>query len=99
MQIAHELAGFTLAQGDLFRRALKAGRADLIRRYEKQFLEGSAGSNLTHDEAISLFELIRLQNPYVFNKSHAVCYALIAYQSAWLEANYPAEFSHLSDLS
>lgn len=92
MQIAREIAGFTLAQGDLFRRALKANRTDVINTYQKKFIEGARRFNLEHEEAIDLFELIRLQSPYVFNKSHAVSYALIAYQSAWLEVNYPDEF-------
>lgn len=91
MHIAHEIAGFTLAQGDLFRRALKADRSDEVKNYQNKFIEGAMRLNLTHGEATEVFELIRSQSPYVFNKSHAVCYALIAYRSAWLAANYPAE--------
>ena len=92
MQIAQEIAGFTLAQGDLLRRTLKDSCADVDETYQKKFIEGAMRSNLEKDEAADLLEKISLQSPYFFNKSHAVCYALIAYQSAWLEANYPDEF-------
>ena len=94
MQIAQEIAGFTLAQGDLFRRVLKNNPADGVSAYKKKFIEGATRSELTRDEATDLYELIRSHSPYAFNKSHAVCYALIAYQSAWLEVNYTPVLYH-----
>ncbi|MBI4127350.1 DNA polymerase III subunit alpha [Candidatus Peregrinibacteria bacterium] len=93
LQIAQKFAGFSLGQADLLRRAIGKKIAKELMAQREKFLEGSVG--IGHDKALAekIFdEVIEPFAGYGFNKSHAACYALISYQTAFLKAHYPAEF-------
>ncbi len=93
MQAAQVLAGFTLGQADLLRRAMgKKVKAEMDAQ-RAGFVEGCASVNgISEAQANALFDLIDKFAGYGFNKSHAAAYALLAYQTAWLKAHYPHEF-------
>lgn len=93
MQAAQILAGYTLGGADLLRRAMgKKIQAEMDKERVK-FVEGSALNNqVPEEQASGIFDQIAKFAGYGFNKSHAAAYALIAYQTAWLKANYPVEF-------
>jgi DNA polymerase III subunit alpha len=92
MRIAQTLAGYTLAQADVLRKAVGKKDAELIRKEIGTFIEKGIANG--HDENIikSLGEQIEAFGRYGFNRSHSAAYSLIAYQTAWLKAHYPAEF-------
>ena len=92
MQIANQLAGFTLSEADKLRKAMGKKKPELMARYSVQFVEGCAQKGISHEKATKLYELIAKFAEYGFNRSHAAAYALLAYQTAYLKANYPAEF-------
>ncbi|MBL37090.1 MAG: DNA polymerase III subunit alpha [Xanthomonadales bacterium] len=92
MQIAQVVGGYTLGAADLLRRAMGKKDRDLMAQQRAIFVDGAADQGLRADEAESLFGLIETFAGYGFNKSHSVAYALVAYQTAWLKAHYPAEF-------
>jgi DNA polymerase III subunit alpha len=93
MQAAQILAGYSLGDADLLRRAMgKKIKAEMDAQRER-FVKGCAeNSNIPAGKANELFDLIDKFAGYGFNKSHAAAYALLAYQTAWLKAHYPAEF-------
>ena len=92
MLIAQKLAGFSLAKADLLRRAMgKKIKSEMIAQREA-FLIGSASNGIENEKASNLFDEIAKFAGYGFNKSHAAAYAMIAYQTAYLKANYPLEF-------
>lgn len=93
MQAAQILAGYSLGEADLLRRAMgKKVQAEMDAQRER-FVEGCAQiSQIAPDKANALFDLIDKFAGYGFNKSHAAAYALLAYQTAWLKAHYPEEF-------
>jgi DNA polymerase-3 subunit alpha len=92
MQIAQEMAGYSLGAADLLRRAMgKKIRAEM----EKQrtiFVEGSTARGIPDAKAGEIFDLMERFADYGFNKSHAAAYALVSYQTAWLKANHPVAF-------
>ncbi|WP_025030429.1 DNA polymerase III subunit alpha [Nitratireductor aquibiodomus] len=92
MQIAQELAGYTLGQADLLRRAMgKKIRAEM----EKQrgiFVKGATERGVSKQQADFIFDLLAKFADYGFNKSHAAAYAIVSYQTAYLKAHYPVEF-------
>ncbi len=92
MQIASEIAGFSLAQADMMRRAM--GKKDLILMAEqkKLFVEGAANRSIDRKLAGEIFDLIDKFASYGFNKSHSAAYSVLAYQTAYLKLYYPAEF-------
>jgi len=92
MQIAQVVGGYTLGAADLLRRAMGKKDRALMAEQRAIFVEGAAEQGLKADEAQHLFGLIETFAGYGFNKSHSVAYALVAYQTAWLKAHYPAEF-------
>ena len=92
MQIAQVVAGYTLGGADLLRRAMGKKDREAMAKQRAIFIEGAAGNGLETSEAEHLFDLIETFAGYGFNKSHSVAYALVAYQTAWLKAHYPAEF-------
>lgn len=94
MQISHEVAGFSYVKSDLFRRALKRSGEEEYNIYRSEFVGGAMSFGLSNDEAIELYERVRLSSQYVFNKSHAIAFAMIAYQSVWLKANYSHEYAN-----
>ena len=92
MQIAQILAGFSLGEADLLRRAMgKKIKAEMAAQRDR-FVSGAAERGLAKAKANEIFDLLAKFADYGFNKSHAAAYALIAYQTAYLKANYPVEF-------
>ncbi|ABZ82709.1 DNA polymerase iii alpha subunit, putative [Heliomicrobium modesticaldum Ice1] len=92
MRIASELAGFTLGEADMLRRAMGKKKPDVIAGLRQQFVEGCAAHHISEKTAGDIFDLMEFFAGYGFNKSHSAAYALIAYQTAYLKANYPVEF-------
>ncbi len=93
MQIAQVLAGYSLGSADLLRRAMGKKIKSEMEAQRAAFCEGAATHNgLTPERAGEIFDLVAKFADYGFNKSHAAAYALVAYQTAWLKANYPVEF-------
>ncbi|WP_029005231.1 DNA polymerase III subunit alpha [Azorhizobium doebereinerae] len=92
MQIAQALAGYSLGEADLLRRAMgKKIRAEMEKQRER-FVSGSEERGVPKAQADTIFDLLAKFADYGFNKSHAAAYALVSYQTAWLKANYPTEF-------
>ncbi len=92
MQIAQMLAGFSLGEADLLRRAMgKKIKAEMAAQ-RTRFISGAVERGLDKAKADEIFDLLAKFADYGFNKSHAAAYALIAYQTAWFKANYPVEF-------
>ncbi|HEX7856150.1 MAG TPA: DNA polymerase III subunit alpha, partial [Sphingobium sp.] len=92
MQAAQILAGYSLGDADLLRRAMGKKIQAEMDAQRARFVEGCAKSDIPARKANELFDLIDKFAGYGFNKSHAAAYALLAYQTAWLKAHYPAEF-------
>ena len=92
MQIAQELSGFSLGQADILRRAMGKKKKEEMESLRSTFVEGAIKKNVNERYAANLFDQIEQFAGYGFNRSHSVGYALIAYQTAWLKAHYPAEF-------
>jgi DNA polymerase-3 subunit alpha len=93
MRIAQAVAGFTLGQADVLRKAMGKKDPKVMARQREAFLEGAKGKGVSEKKAIKLFELIEYFAGYGFNKSHSAAYALLAYQTAYLKANYPWHFA------
>ncbi len=92
MQIAQELAGYSLGEADLLRRAMgKKIRAEMDKQRER-FVSGSVERGVSKPQANFIFDLLAKFADYGFNKSHAAAYALVSYHTAYLKAHYPAEF-------
>ncbi|MFA5925299.1 MAG: DNA polymerase III subunit alpha [Parcubacteria group bacterium] len=92
MQISQALAGFSLSEADILRKAMGKKIPDLIRQEKIKFIEGCMKNNIDRKIAEKVFAFIEPFAGYGFNRSHAACYALIGYQTAYLKAHYPAEF-------
>jgi DNA polymerase-3 subunit alpha len=92
MQIASLVAGYTLGEADMLRRAM--GKKDLVkmRKEKDKFIEQAAARGYDKTKVSELFDLIEYFAGYGFNKSHSAAYALVAYETAYLKANYPVEF-------
>lgn len=92
MQIAQELAGYTLGQADLLRRAMGKKKPEEMAKQRETFVNGSIERAVEKETAEYIFDLMEKFAGYGFNKSHSAAYALVAYQTAWLKAHYPACF-------
>ena len=93
MQIANEIAGFSLAEADIMRRAMGKKIKKLMDELKVKFIDGAQNKNNIDPEiARQIYELIEKFAEYGFNKSHSTAYAYVAYQTAWLKTHYPAEF-------
>ncbi len=93
MQIAHEVAGFTLAEADIMRRAMGKKIKKLMDELKVKFIDGALEKhNISKKKGKEIYELIEKFAEYGFNKSHSTAYAYVAYQTAWLKTHYPAEF-------
>src|SRR5665811_1597941 len=92
MQAAQILAGFTLGQADLLRRAMGKKIRKEMQAQRNNFVEGAIKNNIERYQADSIFDLLERFAEYGFNKSHAAAYALVAYQTAYMKANFPVEF-------
>jgi DNA polymerase-3 subunit alpha len=92
MKIASDIAGFSLAKADLMRRAMGKKDKRLMAELKKEFVEGAVREGTPNKLAGEIFDLIERFASYGFNKSHSVAYSIVAYQTAYLKAHYPAEF-------
>lgn len=92
MQIAQTLSGYSLGEADLLRRAMGKKKKEEMDQQQERFVEGACANGVTKDRAQYIFDLVQEFAGYGFNKSHAAAYALIAYQTGYLKANYRTEF-------
>jgi DNA polymerase-3 subunit alpha len=92
LEIAKQIAGFTPAEADDLRKAIGKKIHALMASLKEKFLEGCASTGTTPAVAHQLWKDIEESQDYSFNKSHAACYALISYQTAWLKAHHPREY-------
>ncbi|MGI9386827.1 MAG: DNA polymerase III subunit alpha [Methyloligellaceae bacterium] len=92
MQVAQLLSGYSLGEADLLRRAMGKKIKSEMDQQKKRFVDGAVANGVEKARAVYIFELVAKFAGYGFNKSHAAAYALIAYQTAYLKANYPVAF-------
>ena len=92
MQIAQEMGGYTLGGADLLRRAMGKKNASEMAKQRDLFVQGAIAKGFANNLASNIFDLMEKFAGYGFNKSHSAAYALVAYQTGWLKAHYPAEF-------
>ena len=92
MQIARELAGYTLGGADMLRRAMGKKKPEEMAKERAKFTEGAIANQIDEAIATYIFDLMEKFAGYGFNKSHSAAYALVAYQTAWLKCHFPAEF-------
>ena len=92
MQIARDLAGFSMGEADVLRKAIGKKIFELIKEQKIKFIEGCVANNISSEIGERVFSFIEPFAGYGFNRSHAACYALIGYQTAYLKAHFPAEF-------
>src|SRR5207248_869692 len=93
MAAASKLAGYSLAQADLLRRAMGKKDKEKMAKERKNFIEGCARTNkIPEKKANAIFDLLEKFAGYGFNKSHSAAYGVISYQTAYLKAHYPVEF-------
>jgi len=92
MQMAQTIGGYSLGGADLLRRAMGKKKPEEMAQHRKIFSEGAKQGGISEGKAHEIYDLMERFAGYGFNKSHAAAYALLAYQTAWLKAHYPAEF-------
>ncbi len=92
MQIAQVIGGYTLGGADLLRRAMGKKKPEEMAKHREIFVAGAEKNGVRRDKATQLFDLMEKFAGYGFNKSHAAAYALVAYQTAYMKAHYPAAF-------
>ncbi|MBI1950558.1 MAG: DNA polymerase III subunit alpha [Acidobacteria bacterium] len=92
MQIASRLAGFTLGEADVLRRAMGKKKKDVMAAQRESFMRGCRSRGVGEKDARRIFELMEYFAGYGFNKAHSTAYALIAYRTAWLKSHYPRHF-------
>jgi DNA polymerase-3 subunit alpha len=92
MQIAREMALYTLGGADMLRRAMGKKKPEEMAKERDKFIKGATENHVDEKVSSYVFDLMEKFAGYGFNKSHSAAYALVAYQTAWLKAHYPAEF-------
>lgn len=92
MQIFQKLAGYSLGRADIVRRAMSKKKMDVLEREEKSFVSGCLERNIKKETAEIIFDKIKEFAKYAFNKSHAACYALVAYETAYLKCRHMPQF-------
>ncbi len=92
MQIASVMAGYSLGEADILRRAMGKKKKEVMEAEEQKFLQGADAKGIQSSSAKKVFELMAFFAGYGFNKSHSAAYALVAYHTAWLKAHYPVHF-------
>lgn len=92
MEIVQIVAGFSLGQADILRRAMGKKKRDVMAKMEKDYLAGAQANGIAKKDAESIFHLLEPFAGYGFNKSHAAAYSVLAYKTAYLKANHPHEF-------
>lgn len=90
--IVRTFAGYSLGQADIFRKAMGKKKAEVMQKEKANFLAGALKKGYSEETANQIFALIEPFAGYAFNKAHSASYALVAYQTAYLKANYPAEY-------
>ncbi|MGE5699821.1 MAG: DNA polymerase III subunit alpha, partial [Deltaproteobacteria bacterium] len=92
MQIAVALAGFSMGEADVLRKAMGKKDTVLMEKQKARFLKGAVANGIPENKAHAIFEQIAQFGEYGFNKSHSAAYAMVAYQTAFLKAHYPVEY-------
>jgi DNA polymerase-3 subunit alpha len=92
MQIASAMAGYSLGEADILRRAMGKKKKEVMAAEREKFIERSKGQGVKSGEAGKVFDLMEFFAGYGFNKSHSAAYALVAYRTAWLKAHHPVHF-------
>ncbi|MCE5200093.1 MAG: DNA polymerase III subunit alpha [Armatimonadota bacterium] len=92
LRIATAIAGFTLGQADVLRKAMSSKNKEIMDKQKERFLEGAKENGVNVKIAEKIYEQVEPFAGYAFNKAHAVCYAFVAYRTAYMKANYPAEY-------
>jgi DNA polymerase-3 subunit alpha len=92
MQVAQKIAGYSLGQADILRRAMGKKKRDVIEKEKKPFIIGAVKNGFREADAARIYDILVPFAEYGFNKSHSAAYAILAYQTAYLKANFPAEF-------
>jgi DNA polymerase-3 subunit alpha len=92
MKIASEAGGFSLSEADILRKAMGKKIPEVMEKYREAFVKGAAKNNISEKTAESIYNKMAQFAGYGFNKSHSAAYALIAYQTAYLKANFPTEY-------
>ncbi len=92
MQLAQKLAGYSLGEADLMRRAMGKKKKEEMAKHEEKFVAGSIERGIVKDKAEKIFSLMAQFADYGFNRSHSFAYAYLAYQTAYLKAHYPTHF-------
>src|SRR4030095_15379973 len=92
MRLAADLAGLSLGEADTLRKAMGKKDRELMAQQREKFISGCKANKIDARKGERIWDLIEKFAGYGFNKSHAACYALVAYQTAYLKANYPVEF-------
>ncbi len=92
MQIFRTLAGYSFGRADIVRRAMAKKKADVLNNERENFIIGCSKNAIGKEDAIKIFDEISDFAKYAFNKSHAACYAVVAYKTAYLRVHYPQEF-------
>ncbi len=92
MQIAQQMAGYSLGEADLLRRAMGKKQPEEMAKHRNKFSEGAQSLGINETLSMKIFDLVEKFAGYGFNKSHSAAYALVSYQTLWLKTHYPAEF-------
>src|SRR5690606_11872437 len=92
MQIAQVMAGYSLGEADLLRRAMGKKKAEEMDQQRARFVSGSIANRIAEEKAVEIFDLMAKFAAYGFNKSHSAAYGLISYQTAYLKAHYRPEY-------
>jgi len=92
LEIAHKIAGYSLGEADILRRAMGKKKKEIMYKEKKKFVEGATKKGYTKKFAEDIFSFVEKFAAYGFNKSHAASYGLIAYWTAYMKANFPVEF-------
>jgi len=92
MRIATEIAGFSMAEADILRKAMGKKKTAVMKAQKQRFMRGAKEQGISHPKANKIFEQIKYFAGYGFNKSHSAAYAYLAYRTAYLKSHYPLEF-------
>lgn len=92
MQLAQKLAGYSLGEADMMRRAMGKKKREEMAVHEEKFVSGAVGNGIARDKAESIFKLMAQFADYGFNRSHSIAYAYLAFQTAYLKAHHAAHF-------
>ncbi|MDI6828476.1 MAG: DNA polymerase III subunit alpha, partial [Armatimonadota bacterium] len=92
LNIARAIAGFTLGQADVLRKAMSSKNRAILDKQREKFIEGAKNNGIDEEIAAKIYDQIEPFAGYAFNKAHAVCYAFVAYRTAYMKANYPVEY-------